>query len=79
MLFGSLDRWEEQVSGPVWATAFAWLNSLTPDSPEGKTELQGEDLFGIVMSYDTWGRDQALLETHDKYIDSHSHQHHYQA
>ena len=69
MIFGTLADWQEQVTGPVWEKAFEYLTTLTQDTPEGKTFLQGEEMFGIVMSYETWGRDKAIIETHDRYID----------
>jgi biofilm protein TabA len=69
MICGTLDNWNRYVTGEVWEKAFAYLKSLTPDSPNGKTFLQADDLFGIVMSYKTRACEEAITETHCKYID----------
>ena len=69
MIAGTLDNWKQHLAGPVWEKAFDYLNGLTPDSPEEKTLLDGENLFGSVDSYATREVDDAVLETHRKYID----------
>ena len=69
MIAGTLDNWKQHLAGPVWEKVFDYLASLSPDSPEEKTVLDGDKLFGIVMSYPTREVDDAVLETHEKYID----------
>lgn len=55
--------------GEAWDKAFAFLRTLTPDSEEKKYAIQGDDIFAIVMSYETTTEDNAILESHQKYID----------
>ena len=53
----------------AWNKAFAFLESLTPDTPEGKYPIEGEDIFAIVMCYTTTIPENSLLESHRKYVD----------
>lgn len=69
MIIGTLGHWRQHLDGAIWEQAFAYLAALGPGSPEEKTILDGEDLFGIVMSYPTRPREDAVLETHRRYID----------
>lgn len=69
MIHGTLDTWQRYVKGPLWEKAFRFIESLNADSPVGKTVLQGDDLFGMVASYDTRPCEESALETHERYID----------
>jgi YhcH/YjgK/YiaL family protein len=69
MIVGQLVNWQDHLSGGVWEDAFTYLMSLDEESAEGKTELRGDKLFGIVMSYSTRDTDGAILESHREYID----------
>ncbi len=69
MIVGRLEDWNTQVSGPVWAQVFEFLTSLAPDADEGITNLDGDALYANVMRYETRTREEAVLETHRKYID----------
>lgn len=69
MITDTLERWRRYAATPVWEKAFDFLSSLDANSTEGKTLLQGDDLFAIVMSYDTRERSAAMLESHRKYVD----------
>lgn len=55
--------------GSVWERIFEFLNSLTPDTPEKKYIIDDEDIFAIVMSYDTAVPDGGLFESHREYVD----------
>lgn len=69
MIADRLDNWRASFSGPVWSRAFEALAALGPDSPEGETRLDGDDLILRVMGYTTRPPEQAVLETHRVYID----------
>lgn len=69
MVADELKNWRNTFSGPVWTQAFDFIESLTPDAPEGYTHLQGDDLFARVMTYDTRGPEDGILESHRNYID----------
>lgn len=55
--------------GKAWLVAFDFLLSLPHDAEEKKYFLQGEDLFAIVMSYETCAPESAEIEAHRKYLD----------
>jgi YhcH/YjgK/YiaL family protein len=55
--------------GPVWKRVFAFLETLTPDSPEQRYAIQDDDIFAIVMSYDTCAPESGLYESHREYVD----------
>ncbi|MBI2471372.1 MAG: YhcH/YjgK/YiaL family protein [Planctomycetes bacterium] len=55
--------------GKAWQLAFEFLISLKPDAEEKKYHLQGDDIFAMVMSYETRPPDTAALEAHRKYLD----------
>ena len=49
--------------------AFNFLKNFNPSQPDGRIEIQGNDIFALVMSYETRDGATALFETHKKYID----------
>jgi biofilm protein TabA len=55
--------------GKLWFKAFEFLLSATPELEEGKTILDGDNLFAGIDCYETKDRAAAKLETHQKYID----------
>ncbi|MDD2789142.1 MAG: YhcH/YjgK/YiaL family protein [Sulfurimonas sp.] len=55
--------------GEAWTKAFAFLASLTPESEERKYSIDGDDIFAIVMSYDTAAPELGLYESHREYVD----------
>ncbi|MCX5865012.1 MAG: YhcH/YjgK/YiaL family protein [Deltaproteobacteria bacterium] len=55
--------------GKAWLVAFDFLLSLPHDAEEKKYHLQGDDLFAIVMSYETCAPETAEIEAHRKYLD----------
>ncbi len=69
MIIDNLANWNLYQSGPAWKLAFDFLNGLTPEAEEKRYPLQGDDIFAIVMSYETKSPELALLETHRKYLD----------
>lgn len=55
---------------PLFEKAFDFLKEpSTPELPDGKYPIVGEDLFAIVSRADGKGMDNARLEAHRKYID----------
>ncbi|OGJ89876.1 MAG: hypothetical protein A2487_09260 [Candidatus Raymondbacteria bacterium RifOxyC12_full_50_8] len=71
MILDSLDAWGLYFKGSVWDEALAFVRGLSVSSEEKKYFLRENDLYAIVVSYGTHGRDKAILETHRKYIDVH--------
>ncbi|MEI8093827.1 MAG: YhcH/YjgK/YiaL family protein [Spirochaetales bacterium] len=56
--------------GPRFAQAFAWLRTVDPTTlPDGKTVLDGDNLFVITQRGLTKPLDQVKWEAHQKYAD----------
>lgn len=69
MIVDRFENWRRVLNGPAWDLALEFLTSLTPDSPEGDTKLDGDAVFGRVMAYKTRTPEEGLLESHRNYID----------
>lgn len=69
MIHDTLIRWTRYFHTQPWRTAFEYLASLDAHAPEGRVALRGETVYAIVMSYDTGGPEDSVLETHDEHID----------
>ncbi len=53
--------------GPAWNTAFTFLSTITPSAEETKYEIQGDDIYAIIASYNT--KEPYKFEAHRKYVD----------
>ncbi len=69
MIVDRLKNWQLYHFGPAWRTAFEFLETLTAETADGRYELQGDEIFAIVMSYETRSADGAILEAHRRYVD----------
>ena len=69
MIFDRLANQHLYPLGPAWQEAFQFISALTPDSADGKHHLRGDDLFAIVMSYQTQAPAASELEAHRRYLD----------
>ena len=70
MIHDALSNWHIYFHANPWKQAFEFLSSLTPDSPvSNRIDLEGEDMYGAIMAYQTCFPQDAELEAHDKYID----------
>lgn len=69
MIVDRLHHYTSYPFGNAWQLAFNFLLSLKPDAEEKKYPLLGDDLFAIVMSYETCGPENAEIEAHRKYLD----------
>ena len=69
MIIDRLENWKLYHFGPAWTKAFEFLHTLPPDAEEKKYPVQGEDIFAIVMGYDTCIPETSLFESHQKYVD----------
>lgn len=47
----------------------AFLNKLSPEMEEGQYEIDGDNIYARVMSYNTSRRKDCKIEAHDLYID----------
>ncbi len=53
--------------GSAWNTAFAFLSTITVNAEETKYEIQGDNIFAIITSYNT--RESHKFEAHREYVD----------
>ncbi len=69
MIVDCLENWKIYPYGAAWKSTFEFLMTLTPNAEEKKYPLQGDDIYAMVMSYETRTPETAVLETHRKYLD----------
>lgn len=69
MIIDKLENWNYYHFGPAWKQIFEFLDTLTPQSPEGKYTILADDIFAIVMSYETRAPEISIFESHQKYVD----------
>jgi biofilm protein TabA len=58
-----------QSLNPRFDQAFAFLQSLNGNEELGRVDLDGDDCFALLQSYETKALENALFEAHRKYID----------
>ncbi|MBU1643166.1 YhcH/YjgK/YiaL family protein [bacterium] len=69
MIIDRMENFEQYRFGPAWKRAFAFLDTLTPDSPDMKYTIDGDEIFAIVMSYNTAAPETGVFESHRNYVD----------
>lgn len=53
--------------GSAWNTAFGFLDSISSDSEEKRYEIQGDNIYAIIASYNT--KKPHKFEAHREYVD----------
>ena len=69
MIVDRLQHYKSYPFGKAWQLAFDFIMSLDHDVEAKKYPLQGDDIFAIVMDYETRYPENAVLESHRKYMD----------
>ena len=69
MILDQLNHGELYAFGPTWEMALEFLRSIDANHEEGQIELQGEEVFARIMSYDTQEPEISKVETHNVYVD----------
>jgi YhcH/YjgK/YiaL family protein len=54
---------------PRFARAFAFLRSIRTDTPVGRHEIDGEEIYALVQRHSTRPVAEKKLEVHRRYID----------
>jgi biofilm protein TabA len=54
---------------PGFAAGLQWLRAFDPSVPAGRHEVEGEEVFALVSTYDTGPATEKRFETHRVYID----------
>jgi biofilm protein TabA len=69
MIIDRIENYALYPFGSLWGKSFEFLQTLSPETEDGKRILLGEDLFAGIDRYNTKARDIAKLETHQAYVD----------
>lgn len=70
MIHDKLANWQLYFSAEPWKTAFEYLLGLSSETPLAEKVLLNTDgLYASVMSYQTRGPEESVLETHDRHVD----------
>ncbi len=72
MILDSLDQWPTYAGiSPRFKKGFEFLRQVSDSIPEGRNEIDGEDVFAIVVKTTTTPVAGREFEVHRKYIDVH--------
>jgi biofilm protein TabA len=55
--------------GPRFGAGLKWLQAFEPALPDGRYDIEGDDLFALVQSYDTVPASDKKYESHRLYAD----------
>lgn len=70
MILDTLDHAAQyEVLNSRFAKAFAYLRTVDGTQPLGRQDLDGDDCFALVQTYETKPLEKAKFEAHRKYID----------
>ncbi|OGV34777.1 MAG: hypothetical protein A2020_09655 [Lentisphaerae bacterium GWF2_45_14] len=72
MIFDSISNWGEYFKGnKTWEKAFKFIQSLPAggDVKDGRNEIDGDDIYANVSSYEPLSEADGIFESHRKYID----------
>ncbi|MEI7729987.1 MAG: YhcH/YjgK/YiaL family protein [Verrucomicrobiota bacterium] len=70
MILDNLSQWHRYTAlGTRFEKAFHYLETVSPDTPLGRYDLEGEELFAMVSAYPTRSADQFKFEAHRRYAD----------
>ena len=70
MIMDMLSRWNAYQWAPEnFQKGFRFLETLSPDTPDGRVEIDGETVFCMIQSYDARPWDGERFEAHRLYAD----------
>lgn len=69
MILDKLDPGVTASYSPEFQKAFEAIAGLTPESPLGRLEIDGDRIYGNVMEYDAVLPSAEKLEAHREYVD----------
>jgi len=58
-----------QLLGPRFAAGLNWLQTFQPSMPDGRYDIEGDEVFALVQSYDTVPPTQKKYESHCRHAD----------
>ncbi len=76
MILDALANWQLYSTRPAWKQAFAWLQTITPETALGEHAIDGEgfrerDVYAILFDFETKNLLDTTLEAHRVYADIH--------
>jgi len=70
VIFDTIDKaFAYKAAHPCFEQAFEYLSRFNPDTPNGKYEIEGENIFALVQRYSTLPEAEIQWETHRRYSD----------
>lgn len=70
MILDTLDHHDAYQSlGPRFGAGLAWLAKFSPDTADGRYEIDGDHVFALVQSYNTAPAAEKKFEAHRIYAD----------
>ena len=70
MILDTLSQWRQYSAiSPRFVKAFAFLHRMTSQTPVGRHEIAGDDVFALVQQHSTKPAHENQYEVHRKYID----------
>ena len=70
MIMDKLIRWDKYPwPSDRFVKAFRYLETLTPDAPEGRTEIDGTNIYCMIQPYETRAWEGQRFEAHRDYAD----------
>ncbi len=72
MILDELGQWRQYAAiTPLFEQAFTFLHQVNDLTPEGRIEIDGDEVFAIVVKTTTKLVDGRALEVHRRYLDIH--------
>lgn len=69
MIFDRLERLAGYVGGERWDWAREFVAGLSAQTPDGRYEIAGAEVYALVASYPTVAPEESVIENHRRYID----------
>ena len=70
MILDTLPLWHRYAAiHPRFARAFAFLERVTPETADGRHDIDGDAVYALVQRYQTRSAEGMQLEAHRRYID----------
>jgi len=74
MLFATLSQsstYQDSLQHATWKKILAWLTEHAASATDGEHEIDGRHVYAIASNVETMPENQAVFESHKKYIDLH--------
>src|SRR4030042_7009969 len=69
MIIDHIDNYKKYNMGKAWETAFDFLKKFNINSEPKRYDIKGNDIYLLLVSYNSKPEEEARLESHREYID----------